>query len=72
MERSYTVNKNISKFILAMDKKPSAVADRAGIRRDVFSRIINCKRPVYADEVMPIATAMGICVEALFAEEAGE
>jgi len=71
MERSYTVNKNIGKYIAEMDKKPSAVADRAGIRRDIFSRIMSCKRPVYADEVLPIARAMGVPIEELFAEEAG-
>lgn len=68
MERKYTVNKNIRKYVEEMDKRASAVADRAGIRRDIFSRIVNCKRPVYADEVMPIATAMGISVEDLFRE----
>lgn len=66
MNKSYTVNKNIKKKILDADKRPSAVADRSGIRRDVFSRIINCRRPVYADEVVPIAAALGCRVEELF------
>lgn len=51
-----------------MDKKSSAVADRAGMRRDIFSRIVNCKRRVYADEVIPIAAALGVPVEKLFEE----
>ena len=69
MAQEYVVNKNIKNLIQRMDKKPTAVADRAGIRRDVFSRIMNCKRPVYADEVIPIALAMGVGIEALFAEK---
>ena len=68
MRRSFTVNKNIKRYIGEMDKRTSAVADRAGIRRDVFSRIVNCKRPVYADEVIPIARAMGVSIESLFDE----
>ena len=68
MAQGFIVNKNIKRLIGAMDKKTTAVADRAGIRRDVFSRIVNCKRPVYADEVIPIATAMGVGIEELFNE----
>lgn len=68
MAQAFVVNKNIRRIMVAQDKKASAVADRAGIRRDVFSRIMNCKRPVYADEVIPIATAMGVTVEELFAD----
>ncbi len=44
------------------------VADRAGIRRDIFSRIVRCKRPVYADEVGQIAQALGVSIEHLFAQ----
>ena len=69
MVRSFVVNKNIKKILDEKDKKPSAVADRAGIRRDVFSRIIHCKRPVYADEVIQIAFAIGVSIEDLFETE---
>ena len=44
-------------------KKTGAVADRAGIRRDVFSRILHCRRPIYADELIPIVNAAGISLE---------
>lgn len=69
MTQQYVVNKNIKKLIHSMDKRTGAVADRAGIRRDVFSRIVNCKRPVYADEVIPIALALGVGIEDLFNRE---
>lgn len=67
--KEFTVNKNIKRLIDEMDKKPSAVADRAGIRRDTFSRITHCKRPVFAHEVVPIAEALGVAIEELFVEE---
>ena len=69
MTQQFVVNRNIKRLLSDMDKKPTAVADRAGIRRDIFSRIVNCKRPVYADEVVPIAIALGVSIEALFSVE---
>ena len=66
MDQLFVVNRNIKKILDAEDKRPSAVADRAGIRRDIFSRIVHCKRPVYADEVIPIARAIGVSIEELF------
>lgn len=68
MSKTFVVNKNVKRIIDDADKRPSAVADKAGIRRDIFSRIINCRRPVYADEVIPIATALQVSVEELFKE----
>ena len=69
MKREYAVNRRIKEIINENDKKQSAVADKAGIRRDVFSRIVNLRRPVYAEEVLPICKAMGVSVEYLFEEE---
>ncbi len=66
MEHSFKVNRFIKNFILQNDKKPSAIADKAGIRRDTFSRIINEKRPVYADEVIPLCQALGTTVADMF------
>lgn len=68
MINEYTVNKNIKRHIDEMDKRPSAVADRAGIPRAAFSKIINCRRKVYAHEIMPIVYALGVSVESLFTE----
>ena len=69
LERDYLVNKNIERIIEEKDKKRTAVADRAGIRRDTFSRIVRCKRPVYAHEVCSIAAALGVPIDELFKEE---
>lgn len=63
MTRDYSINKNVAKIIREEDKKPSAVADRAGIRRDIFSRIIHSKRPIFADELIPITVALGVPLE---------
>ncbi len=68
--KDFTVNKNIKRLIDELDKRASAVADRAGIRRDTFSRITHCKRPVFADEVVPIAEALGVDLGELFSKDA--
>ena len=63
VERDYSINRAIKQYIVENDKRPSAIADKAGIRRDAFSRIINSKRPIYADELIPIVNAAGIPLE---------
>lgn len=68
-KRDYSINERIMRTILNEDKKPTAVADKAGIGRDTFSRIIHCKRPLYADEIQPICKALGIHVADLFAQD---
>ncbi len=67
IERDYSMNRELKIFLEENDKRPSAVADRAGIRRDTFSRIINSKRPIFADELIPIVNASGIPLERLVA-----
>lgn len=68
MEDRFSTNRRVKQLIVDNDKKITAVADRAGIRRDIFSRIINCKRPLYADEIMPICKALGVSVADIYSE----
>lgn len=69
VKRDYSVNKRIKEIIDKEDKRPSAIADKANIRRDTFSRILRCQRPLYADEIVPICNAVGIQVDDLFEEK---
>lgn len=64
--RDFAVNRRVYDIIVREDKRPTAIADKAGIRRDTFSRVIRCKRPLYADEVIPVCRALGVPVSALF------
>lgn len=45
--------------------KQSSVADRAGIRRDTFSRILGGGRRIYAEEAAAICEALGVSFEFL-------
>ena len=64
--RDYSANQKIKQIIENEDKRPSAIADKANIRRDTFSRILRSQRPLYADEIVPICKAIGIGVNELF------
>lgn len=69
VKRDYSVNVRLRDFLTANDKKPSRVADKAGIRRDTFSNILTCKRVVFADEVSRIAKAAGCSVNYLLGND---
>lgn len=71
MERDYTINRLIKDKINESGVKQSVVADKAGIRRDTFSRIVNCKRPIFGDELVPIINAAGISLEQVAAAVGG-
>lgn len=65
VKRNYSINQRLRKFLDENDKKPSALADKAGIRRDTFSAILSSRRPVYAEELVPICDASGCSIEYL-------
>lgn len=68
LERDYLVNKNIQRIIKEKGLKKTAVAKRAGIKNTAFWMVCSCKRPVYADEICPIAAALGVPIDELFKE----
>lgn len=43
--------------------KQSALAEKAGIRADVFSRILNTRRSIFIDEAMRICSVIGLTLE---------
>ena len=65
MERNDEVNKRLKMYIEQNDKKVSAIADKAGISRDIFSRIVNSKRCIFANEIPAIAAASGMTIAEL-------
>ena len=40
--------------------KQAALAEKAGMRGDVFSRLLNTERRVYGDEIASICDAIGL------------
>jgi len=52
--------KGLKSYIKQHLIKQSALADEAGIRRDVFSRLLNSKRRIFGDEIMSICSVIGL------------
>ena len=71
-KRNYQINQRLRKFLDENDKKPSALADKAGMRRDTFSAILSSRRPVYAEEIVPICNAAGCSVGYLLGLDTGQ
>jgi len=53
------VQKRIADYLVKERKKPTAIADDAGIKRDRFSNLMNCKTELRADELEKICIALG-------------
>ena len=64
----FIVNKNIKRIISEKGLRQKDVAAKLLIKPEVISNICCCKRRVYAEEVVPIATALQVPIDALFAE----
>lgn len=67
MEKSYIVNRNLKRIIEEEGRVQKVVAEKTGIRTDTLSRILNCKRPVYGDEIPALAGALNVSIDELFA-----
>ena len=61
----FSVNRKVKATMQELGKRPSEISDAAGIRRDLFSRILCMKRPIYAVELVPICDALGVTVTEL-------
>jgi DNA-binding Xre family transcriptional regulator len=42
--------------------KQSALAEKAGIKQDAFSKLLNTKRRIFGEEIMSICAALGLNV----------
>lgn len=67
MEKSYIVNRNLKRIIEQEGRMQKVVAERTGMIKDTLSRILNCKRPVYGDEIPTLAGALNVSIDELFA-----
>ena len=67
MRKDDSINRAIYDFLKENDKKTTAIADKAGIDRAIFSRILHSRRPIYADELLPILNAAGMSLESVIA-----
>ena len=67
MLRDDTVNRRLKALIREKKLKQTEVARRCGIPYQSFHRAVNGRRPIYAEELLPLAEAIGEEVSALLA-----
>lgn len=69
--RAFTVNRKLRRILDERHISHARFADAINMRRDTFSRVVNEKRPLFADELVPIAKELnkfGVPLDELFAE----
>lgn len=63
--RDLTVNARLRAVMERKRMKQTALSRAAGIRYQSLHRAVNGRRPIYADELLPLCRALGVGPEAL-------
>ena len=67
MLRDDTVNQRLKELLREKKLKQTEVSEKSGIAYQSLHRAVNSRRPVYAEELLPLADAIGVDVSALLA-----
>ena len=62
MLRDDTVNRKLKELLRKKKLKQTEVAERSGIAYQSLHRAVNGRRPIYAEELLPLAGAIGVDV----------
>lgn len=67
MLRDDTVNRRLKALLREKKLKQTEVAEKCGIAYQSLHRAVNGRRPIYAEELLPLAEAIGVDISALLA-----
>ena len=67
MLRDKTVNRRLKELLRQKKIKQTVAAEKCGIAYQSFHRAVNGRRPVYADELLPLARVLDVEVTELLA-----
>ena len=67
MLRDDTVNRRLKELLREKKLKQTEVAEKCGIAYQSLHRAVNGRRPIYAEELLPLAEAVGVDVSMLLA-----
>ena len=67
MLRDDTVNRKLKELLRKKKLKQTEVAEKCGIAYQSLHRAVNGRRPIYAEELLPLAEAIGVDVHTLLA-----
>ena len=65
MKRDYGANRELKRLLGERGITAEELAARSGVPDVCLSRALEERRPLYADELLPLARALGVAVEAL-------
>lgn len=65
MKRDYGANRELRRLLEERGMTGEEAAARSGIRYDSLCLALREERPLYADELLPLARALGVTAEAL-------
>ena len=65
MLRDDTVNRRLKELLREKKLKQTEVAEKCGIAYQSLHRAVNGRRPIYAEELLPLAEAVGVDVSML-------
>ena len=69
MTNDFAVNRRVAAYILDKRLVKKTVDERWGVSPQVLSNVLTCKRKLYADEIIPLANALGVSVGYLLGED---
>ena len=65
MKQDYGANRKLRRLLAERGMDVWELADRSGVHCGCLCRALREKRPLYADELLPLARALGVSVETL-------
>ena len=65
MKRDYGANRELKRLLGERGMTAEELAARSGMHYGCLCRVLREERPLYADELLPLAQALGVMVETL-------
>lgn len=65
MKRDYGANRELRRLLGERRISVGELSAWSGVPYDCLCRVLREKRPIYADELLPLARSLGVPVEAL-------
>ena len=65
MKRDYAANRELKRLLEERGMETEELAARSGVEYDSLCRVLRETRPLYADELLPLARVLGVSADAL-------
>ena len=65
MKRDYGANRELKRLLGERGMTAAELAARSGVHYGFLCKVLREERPLYADELLPLARVLGVSVETL-------